>query len=87
MIYAVIPLRQTHDIGSIITSIDPLAYTRYGPNIYLVSFEGTTAELSQAIGFGVKDKDVGPGIVLKISYYHGNAYPDVWEWIQTRQNE
>ena len=93
MLYAIIPLGDDRDaeddkmLGSrIVTAIDPTAYVRYAPHLYLVSYNGTSAELAEKVGFTNKEDRPDTGLVLSIGYYNGLAIPDIWEWIQTRQD-
>ncbi len=93
MIYAIIPLgdeRNEEDDrqleSRIMSAIDPTAYVRHAPHVYLVSYQGTSADLADAIGFTRQHSKPNSGLVLNIGYYNGLAYPDMWEWIQNRQD-
>lgn len=88
MLYAIMPFAPGPDLDTTIRTIDPHAYTNYAPNLYLVSFQGNTEELSRAIGYLNSNtrESVGGGLILKISYYHGRAYQDMWEWIEDQKN-
>ena len=51
-------------------------------NIFFVSFDGTTSELNEKIGFG-EDSDIGFGFVMPVTNYAGFAFKSLWEWIKT----
>jgi hypothetical protein len=46
---------------------------------WLVSFEGTSRQLSDELG--ITEGDSGSGVVLNFSGYWGRASKDLWEWI------
>ena len=50
-------------------------------NLFFVSFDGTTSELNEKLGFG-DDVNVDMGIVLPVTTYAGYAYKNIWEWIK-----
>ncbi len=95
MIYAVVPIDSNENQKLMLdTKIKELVgnkvthdrvqwvnvYTETAPNIYFVIYHGTTKELSQEIGFG-DDLNIGTGIVLQVSSYHGYAQKTLWEWL------
>lgn len=93
MLYAIIPLDddRTADederLRLRVAAVDPTAYIHYAPNLYLVSYPGTSAELAEQVGFTKKaDTPIG-GVIFNIPYYYGYASPDMWEWLGTRNNE
>lgn len=49
---------------------------------FLVSFKGTSEELSNIIG--ISDASSGLGIVVRVDSYYGRASTDIWEWIKSR---
>lgn len=55
---------------------------------FLVSFSGTTVELSNAIGITSMDPEaqstLGPAMVVVITSYYGLAGTTMWEWMKTR---
>ena len=62
----------------------PNDYYELHQNQWLVSSEGTTRELSEALGINDKNaaKYTGPAIVFAISSYWGRANTDIWEWLK-----
>lgn len=54
---------------------------------FMVSFEGTSFELSNKIGLTNEDRSpasLGAGLVTGISSYYGIANTFMWEWMKTR---
>lgn len=49
---------------------------------FLVSFKGTSEELSNIAG--ISDASSGLGIVIRVDSYYGRASNDIWEWIKSR---
>lgn len=49
---------------------------------FLVSYSGTSQELSGLIG--ISDGSSGTGIVAAISSYFGRAPTNIWDWVQSR---
>ena len=83
MIYAVVPLDDNPGLESRIKALDPSAYTRHGPKIYFLSYDGTSADLSEKLGFVKKGNKSSVGVVLKPSHTNGVAFVDLWEWFDT----
>lgn len=48
----------------------------------LVSFSGTTKELSDRLG--ITSGESGTGLVLSITNYYGRAPTDIWEWMKVK---
>lgn len=78
-IFAVIP---TSDNQPILASIQARAmpYFLLPRGEILVSYSGTSKELSDAIG--LSDGITGNGIVVSVGSYFGRTTPDTWEWIK-----
>lgn len=55
---------------------------------WLVSYSGTTIELSNIIGITSADKAIRPSLgaamVTSIGSYYGLAATSTWEWLKTR---
>lgn len=55
---------------------------------FLVRYEGTSVELSNAIGLTSADKNApsttGSALVCSMGSYYGRGPTTMWEWIQTR---
>lgn len=55
---------------------------------FLVSFEGTTVELSHHLGITAperpKSSEVGPAMVTAVTSYYGRGPTTMWEWLKNR---
>lgn len=55
---------------------------------WLIKYDGTTVELSNALGITGQAKGqpspVGSAIVAPIGAYYGRGPTDMWEWLKTR---
>lgn len=55
---------------------------------WLISFEGTTVELSNHIGLTGQPQGetspIGSAIVIPVTAYYGRGPSDMWEWLKTR---
>ena len=55
---------------------------------WLISFKGTTIELSNHIGITGQEKGVsspvGSTMIVSIGTYFGRGSADMWEWLKTR---
>ena len=84
MLYVVIPLRLPADddahLRGKIRALDVQFYGKEAPRVYFVSYDGTTTELAEALGYG-DDKAVGSGVVIPITNYSGYASKNLWEWL------
>ena len=49
-------------------------------DVWLVSYEGTTRKLAEALG--IRGGESGTGLVFPIGGYSGRASNDVWEWLK-----
>lgn len=49
------------------------------PDKFFVKFEGTSADLSEKLGF--TEGVTGTGLVLLVSAYNGRAPKSIWEWV------
>lgn len=58
---------------------------------WLVQFDGTTVELSNAIGVTGQPKGtsapLGSVIFVPVSGYYGRGPTDMWEWLKTRMEK
>lgn len=57
-------------------------FTALPKNGFVVSFSGTTQELSNLLG--ITDGSSASGVVVAISSYYGRAPTTLWEWIKSR---
>lgn len=48
---------------------------------FLVSYKGTSVELSNYLG--ISEGQNGSGFVIAVASYWGRASTDTWEWIKT----
>ena len=86
MVYLVAPLEDNPKLLSHIQRLDPSAYTRHAPRLYFLNYRGTTADLTEELGFRKTRDEVGKmGVVMKLSRINGLAYGDLWEWIEERE--
>ena len=85
MIYAVIPFDSGADITSQLNSLERPVYLSEAPSIYFVSYNGTTRELANAVGFG--DGKTNRGIVIPVTNYYGFASRDLWEWLELKKSD
>jgi len=53
---------------------------------FLVSFSGTSIELSHKLGITGEEGpgQLGPALVVVISSYYGRASTTMWEWMKSR---
>lgn len=55
---------------------------------FLVSFQGTSIELSNLIGITAADKaqpsSLGSAMITTVTSYYGRGPADMWEWLKTR---
>ena len=83
MIYAIIPFRLKIE-SKLQEKIEELAdaiYKDEAPKAYFASYQGTTRELADQIGYNDKG-EAGTGIVVPITNHAGYASKDLWEWIR-----
>jgi len=50
---------------------------------WLVSFDGTTQELSDNLGVSAPEGN-GPAVIFAVSAYFGRAPTNIWEWLKSR---
>jgi hypothetical protein len=58
------------------------AYQLPGAGAWLISYDGTAKELSDALG--ITDGSVGTGVIVTVGSYYGRAPTDIWEWMKVR---
>ena len=87
MIYAIVPFRLKNE-RSLQERIEGLAdaisiYKGEAPKAYFVSYNGTTRELADEIGYNdANNVEIGTGIVIPVTSHAGYAIKDLWEWIR-----
>ena len=90
MLYAIVPLYLPNGGKSKLTdkikSLDVPSYRKQAPASYFVSYDGTTNELYEALGYG-EDKDLGWGIVISLTSYVGYGSKDLWEWLEIHDDD
>ena len=87
-LYAVIPLATVsgkgNDLIKELTELD--AYSDCAPHIWFVNYDDTSKKLSERLGFNSDKK--ARGIIIKISRgYFGYGKRDMWEWLESREND
>lgn len=87
MIYAIIPFQRSkkEKLRNKVETLGIPVYTDEAPTAYFVSYNGTTRELAEAIGFS--NGESGTGIVIPVSNYYGYAAKDLWEWINIHEHD
>lgn len=92
-IYLVTPLSSNHDqLGQALHRVAPVPgdvlelQHRAG---YLVSYAGTSVELSHQLGItspekGAPPSDIGPALVTAVSSYYGLGSTAMWEWLKVK---
>lgn len=90
-IYLAIPLQpESHYLDDAVgAAIDAINRHQLQANRgWLIKFDGTSIELSNAIGITGQapgeHSPVGSAIVSPISGYYGRGSTDMWEWLKTR---
>lgn len=90
-IYLVTPLAHNADqVRDAVRAALPLEniFELQGRAGYLVSFKGTSVELSNLIGItspeGVSKSTIGSAMVTSIGSYYGMGSTAMWEWMKTR---
>lgn len=68
-----------------IREVGAKVYDRARPSLWLVTYDGTTHELSEALGLG-NDESLGTAVVIPVTAYSGYAQTDLWEWISVHRN-
>jgi len=83
-IFVVIPTATNTALASVLSSPEWADKTYPLPHgEWLVAFEGTSTELSEALN--ILDKEgTGPAIVFAVNGYYGRASVNIWEWIKSR---
>ena len=84
MLFAVIPFSPLESLNEHLDRLGETVYRAHGPQVYFVSYAGTTRQLTEVLG--LSDGKSGTGIVLPVSNYSGFAPADLWEWLTLRQN-
>lgn len=73
----------TKEFAEKISSVVPAGNSIKLPGgVWLVSSEGTTRTLSDALG--LSEGNPVSGVVLSVGSYWGRATKDVWEWIEQK---
>jgi len=69
MIYVIVSFNPGEELRGRIEALKSPVYAGESSSVYFVSYRGTTRELSDAVGYG--DAQVGAGVVMPVSNYHG----------------
>ena len=89
MVYAVIPLYNDREQSSVTShreieqilrpSPEFKVYYEEKPHLYIVEFDGSSAELSKKLNaFG---ESGNCALIVALKGYYGFGYKDMWEWI------
>lgn len=82
-VFLITPISNPDDIARAVKEHFPkehLPIPRTGS--ILVSFNGTTRELSDDLG--ISKGEVGSAVVVPVTNYYGRAPVEIWEWMKTR---
>ena len=89
--YVVVPIGEATD--ALIANIAGLqgqggaeVNSKWSPQLWLVAFNGTTDDLSQAIELG-DDPQTGTAIVVPITNYGGYGPVKLWEWLRLHRDD
>ena len=89
-VYMVVPLGGD-DLNAFRTSIQELGshtaiYDDYAPRAWFVSFDGTAKQLSDKLGFTIREGNEKPitGVVTGIDGYYGFGSKDLWVWLKNQ---
>lgn len=94
MIHLVIPIMENlTDAGKayvdkVISDNVEAVFSGYAPQFYVVKYRGSSFDLSNLLGFGIKPEEVR-GVVATISPHtcYGFARSDLWDWIEAHGKE
>lgn len=84
-IFLIVPTAQPAEIKKALEQKDRdglLDFKELPHSEFLVSYKGTSEELSNITG--ISDASSGLGIVVRVDSYYGRASTDIWEWIKSR---
>jgi len=83
-IFAVIPTGSDKQLDTVLSgqAWADSAY-RLPRGEWLVAFDGTSIELSEALHISQEDGN-GPAIVFAVNAYYGRASVSIWEWLKSR---
>ena len=85
--YIVVPVGQVGEgLAKKVESLDAKVSANWAPGLWLVAYNGTTSDLSEAIGLG-DDESMGTAIVLPVTNYSGYAPRDLWEWLKLHRDD
>jgi len=78
-VFIVIPTATGQEVATSVQTKFPDKHFKLPRGEFLVSFAGTSKQLSDELG--ISDGTGGTGVVASLSGYFGRAPTDVWEWI------
>ena len=83
MIFMVVPFEVENEnvIDTKLKEVGKSVYGGAAPNAWFVSYDGTTEELADKLGFG-DDEKMGEGIIVPVNNYQGFASTSLWEWMK-----
>lgn len=85
--YIVVPVGKVGEgLEEKIKGLDAKVSAKWAPGLWLVSYSGTTEDLSEAIGLG-DDETAGAAIVLPVTNYAGYAPRSLWEWLKLHRDD
>lgn len=78
-IFAIIPTVDDHQILDAINTAQ-LAVYKLPIGQFLVSYHGTSKELSDLLG--ITDGTKGQAVIIAVGSYFGRTTPNTWEWLK-----
>lgn len=82
-VFVVIPTNEEHALKQALDEaqgLGQLAWRELPRGEFLVSFKGTSVELSNLLG--ITDGAKGLAVIAAMSSYYGRASTDIWEWVK-----
>lgn len=88
-VYLVIPLEKKEEIEKALSKLpNENVYKMQENSGWLVSYKGTSKELSYELGIGTEENgtvsSIGSALVSSLTAYYGYGPTEMWEWIRTR---
>ncbi|MGB9152137.1 MAG: hypothetical protein WCD70_03515 [Alphaproteobacteria bacterium] len=82
-IFTVLSVEQSEPLNQKILAEFSEANYRISPMSWLVSFKGTSEELSKKLGLLDPTSNLR-AVITRVESYHGRAPAPIWEWIKTK---
>lgn len=90
-IFLITPLAQnSNEVDAVVADrlVERDRFKLPGESGWLISFPGTTVELSNSLGITGQPADTPPTLtsvlITSVGTYYGRGSADMWEWLKTR---